>query len=183
MKPACHLFRMTSDAFFARHDPKAILGAPVDVAFLDGMHLFEYLLRDFMHVEQHCRPNSVIVLHDCLPTDVGMTRRVNPWTEADGPIRDSLAWTGDVWKVLPALRTYRPELRIHVFDAPPTGLVMVTGLDPASTVLRTRYFDIVEQFRDLDLVAIGLAAYTASQGPRSTRSLTTDIEFRRHFWL
>lgn len=182
-KPASHLFRMGSDAFFARHDPQALLGGPVDVAFLDGMHLFEFLLRDFMHVEQQCRPNSVIALHDCLPGDVGMTRRERAWTEAAGPTRSQVAWTGDVWKVLSILRALRPDLRILALDAAPTGLVLVTGLDPASTVLRERYFDIVEEFQGLDLAGIGLAEFVEAQQVRPTRSLVTQADFARYFWL
>lgn len=182
-KPASHLFRIGSDAFFARHDPKALLGGPVDIAFLDGMHLFEFLLRDVMHVERHCRPNSVLVLHDCLPTDIGMTRRERAWTEAAGPTRSRLAWAGDVWKVLAILRALRPELRLLVLDAAPTGLVLVTGLDPASTVLQERYFDIVEEYQALDLAAIGLADFVAAQQVRSTRSLVTQADFACNFWL
>ncbi len=184
-KPSCHLFRMGSDAFFARHDPTAILGAPIDIAFLDGMHLFEFLLRDFLHVERYCRPNSVIVLHDCLPTDIGMARRERGAPTGPGglPTRNATAWTGDVWRMLPALREHRPELRLAALDAVPTGLVLVTGLDPSSTVLRERYFDIVEECHALDLGAIGLDAFVASQQPRPTRSLTTEAEFAAHFWL
>ena len=63
-KPACLLYRMASDRFFETYDPEALLGAKIDFAFLDGMHLFEFLLRDFINVERHCRRNSLIALHD-----------------------------------------------------------------------------------------------------------------------
>ena len=74
-KPSCHFYQQTSDSFFAERDPTAILGRPIDFAFLDGMHLYEFLLRDFINVERHCRPNSVIALHDCIPTDSFVARR------------------------------------------------------------------------------------------------------------
>lgn len=183
-KPALHLFRMGSDAFFERHDPKALLGGPVDMAFLDGMHLFEFLLRDFLNTEPHCRPNSVVVLHDCLPTDVGQTRRTQARpTPADGPTRNPILWTGDVWKVVAILRKYRPELRLLTLDAPPTGLVAITGLDPRSTLLKGRYFDIVREFREVSLAEIGLADYVAQQDVQPTRSLLTMQDIARHFWL
>jgi hypothetical protein len=184
-KPSCHLYRMGSDAFFARHDPKAVLGAPIDIAFLDGMHLFEFLLRDFIQAERHCRPNSVVVLHDCLPTDIGMARRERgaPTGPEGLPTRSATAWTGDVWRILPILRARRPELRILALDAAPTGLVLVTGLDPASRVLEERYFDIVEEGHALDLGAIGLGAFVEAQQVRPTRSLTTETDLARHFWL
>ncbi len=52
-KPACHLFQTTSDAFFSDQDLHSILGGHVEMAFLDGMHEYEFLLRDFMHVEKY----------------------------------------------------------------------------------------------------------------------------------
>ncbi len=61
--------------FFARHDLGGLLGKPISMAFLDGMHHFEYLLRDFINTEKHCSSNSVILLHDCLPTDRHVARR------------------------------------------------------------------------------------------------------------
>jgi hypothetical protein len=42
------VFSMTSDEFFAHHDLAEELGRrTVDLAFVDGMHLFEFALRDF----------------------------------------------------------------------------------------------------------------------------------------
>ena len=69
-KPACHLFQMTSDAFFEQIDPTVYLRQPIDLAFLDGLHHFEVLLRDFMNTERNCTPDSLILLHDCLPPHV-----------------------------------------------------------------------------------------------------------------
>lgn len=58
-KPSCCLFRMTSDAFFADHDPTAVFGRPIDIAFLDGMHWFECLAADRAGGDHRARP----VLH------------------------------------------------------------------------------------------------------------------------
>lgn len=50
-----HLCRHTSDEFFARSDLHELLGGtPVDLAFIDGMHLFEFALRDFVNLERLC---------------------------------------------------------------------------------------------------------------------------------
>src|ERR1700753_4048048 len=57
-KPSLLLYQTTSDSFFERFDPGRLFGAPVDFAFLDGMHRCEYLLRDFAHTERHCLPTS-----------------------------------------------------------------------------------------------------------------------------
>ena len=62
---------MTSDEFFAKFDPRDALGSKIDLAFLDGQHLFEYVLRDFMNTEAVCEENSFILLHDCSPSTRG----------------------------------------------------------------------------------------------------------------
>ena len=142
-KPATHFHQITSDRFFAKHDPMAILGGPVEFAFLDGMHLAEFLLRDFMNVERSCRRNSVIVMHDCMPSDALMACRDEGNHDARSNSLHPGWWTGDVWKAVWALKTYRPGLRITGIDTPPTGLICITNLDPASTVLHDGYADIV----------------------------------------
>jgi hypothetical protein len=150
-KSMCCLFQMPSDRFFENHNPKAMFGKPIDMAFLDGMHLFEFLLRDFLNVERHCRRESVVLLHDCVPPDEYVARR----DQADHRLREHSAhpdwWAGDVWKVLSILRIHRPDLRVVVFDAHPTGLVAVTNLNPASEMLSDLYFHLVAQYKDITL--------------------------------
>jgi hypothetical protein len=121
------LFHMTSDVFFERHERADVFGDdPVDLAFLDGMHLFEHTLRDFIHVERWCGAGSTIVLHDCLP----------PHPVAAARERRSNFWVGDAWKALECLLERRPDLRISVIPCYPSGLVVIGNLDPASSVLR-----------------------------------------------
>ena len=180
-KPACHLYRMGSDEFFATHDPQAIFGRRVDFAFLDGLHLAEFLLRDFLNTERHCKPNSLIALHDCMPLDLAMARRVDRVPEAEKSPRRPNWWTGDVWKVVAILKQVRPNLRIHEFDAPPTGLVIVTGLDPESTLLRGRYFDLVDEMAAMGEAQFADPVRLAHLIP--TRALTTAEDMARYFWL
>ena len=42
-----------------------------------------------------------------------------------------------------ALRRHRPDLSVVTADVAPTGMAIVTGLDPTSTVLFDRYDEIV----------------------------------------
>ncbi len=139
-------FQMTSDDFFANHDPRRFFPDGVDVGFLDGLHHFEALLRDFMNFERCSHENSIALLHDCLPTDLAMTQRAPRWD----------SWTGDVWRILPALRKYRPDLRILLLDCPPTGLVWCGGLAAGSTILRDNYAEIVGEFSRPALDEFGL---------------------------
>ena len=170
-KPSVFLFQMTSDAFFRRHSLPALLGGPIDLAFLDGMHLFEHLLRDFTHTEQNCHPGSVIILHDCVPLDLHMAVRDANDTLERSRSRYPLWWAGDVWKLLPILWRHRPDLIITAFNAPPTGLVMVSNLDPESRVLEDHYAEIASSSAVLPGDATLFGDYLARLDIVDTREL------------
>lgn len=142
-KQALMMFQMTSDDFFGKYDLSALLGGPVDMAFLDGLHIYEYLFRDFINTERHMKPNGVVFLHDCLPRTFGITARRQGEAKGRG-------WTGDVWKVVAILKKYRPDLQVHLLNCPPTGLVMISNMDPTSTVLEDRYYEITREFAESD---------------------------------
>jgi hypothetical protein len=149
-------FQMTSDEFFERYSPKTLLGREVELAFIDGMHLIEFLLRDFANTEAHCRYDSKIVLHDCVPTDTSIAERV------DDSSRRTVHpdwWAGDVWKILPILRIYRPDLKVDVIDAPPTGLVVVSNLNPASTTIIDNLSVILQEWVPMELATYGLERF------------------------
>jgi len=186
-KPACHLFEMTSDAFFAAENPSAVLGRPIDLAFIDGMHRYEFALRDFMNIETHCRPESLIVLHDCLPVDSHMARRelhdrsLNEWASHPG------MWAGDTWKTVWILQRYRPDLCIFAFDAPPSGLVVVTRLDPKSRELQQHYEEAVRAAENIDPAAyydgIEIIPTSAIRRPSLLMALCASLrpfDFSRH---
>jgi hypothetical protein len=128
------LFRETSDEYFYREEPlKPFGGGRIAMSFIDGMHLSEFVVRDFANVEAFSAWTTVVVLDDILPRTV---------TEAARD-RRTRAWTGDVYKVLEVLRRYRPDLVCLSVDTQPTGLGLILDLDPESTVLKDRYDEIV----------------------------------------
>lgn len=132
------LVQATSDDFFARDDTFAHFpDGRVDLAFLDGLHLFEFTLRDFMNVERRADWTSVIVVDDVLPRNVARARRE----------RGSLTgWPGDVFKLTEVLTRYRPDLLVLPLDTEPTGVLLVLGADPESRVLDERYDEIVAEY-------------------------------------
>lgn len=135
------LFRTTTDEYFARPEPLAPTnGEPFDLAFIDGMHLFEFALRDFIYTERSCRPSSVIVFDDVLPRTVAEAARR----------RHTAAWTGDVYPIIDVLERYRPDVSAILVGTQPTGLLLVVGLDPTSTVLYDNYDEIVAEYRHRD---------------------------------
>jgi hypothetical protein len=143
VKCSLRLFETTSDDFFARQDLDELLGS-VDLAFIDGMHLFEFALRDFTNIERFVHRDSVVLIHDCNPIDEVTSRRE----------RETKVWTGDVWKLIPILREYRPDLTVAVVNVSPSGLGVVTGLNSQSTALTDHYAEICKRFRPLGFEAI-----------------------------
>ena len=142
VEEASKIFRVTSDDFFRDHDLRSELGGlPVDLAFIDGMHLFEFALRDFMNLERYCTARSVIMFHDCYPAKREHAER--EWS-------DTVAWCGDVWKLIPCLREQRPDLNVAAIDVRPAGMGIITGLDPDSSVLSDSYDEIEARYRALD---------------------------------
>ena len=151
------LVRATSDDFFARRDPLRHLhgsrnpirnlrggrpifghwrGSPVlDFAFIDGMHRFEFALRDFMNVERFCGPGSVIVLDDIYPRSAIEAARN----------RQTSGWTGDVFKIVEVLRRHRPDLAVLPMNTAPTGVLVVLGADPDNHVLHEAYDGLVAE--------------------------------------
>jgi predicted O-methyltransferase YrrM len=121
-KPWLKLYRAGSDDFFREHTAAATLeGHPLDLAFIDGLHEFTQVARDLEHVAAWGHLATVVVIHDVLPRSVA---------EANRAPRPG-AWTGDVWRIVPFLRADRPGLRCRLVAAGPTGVLVVTGLNPA----------------------------------------------------
>lgn len=136
------LFPLTSDDFFEQHDLRKVIGKETfDLAFIDGLHLFEQVLKDFINLERYAGKDSVILMHDCLPIAPIVAERE----------RCTGFWTGDVWRIIPCLKTFRPDLQIITLPAKPSGLAVVTGMDPTSTVLSDNYQAIVDYYLGLKL--------------------------------
>ncbi len=150
-KPGLILQQTTSDDFFASGLLEQ-LGLKIDLAFLDGMHLFEFLLRDFINTERHMSPDGTVLMHDCVPFSAAGARR--EWDR-----RETRSWTGDVWKLLPILREYRPDLTVRVFDTPPSGLVVITGVDPENQVLSDKQDEILARYNEMTFEDLGEKAF------------------------
>jgi hypothetical protein len=128
--PETTLFKETSDEYFARPDPlEPIGGRAVSLAFIDGLHLVEYALRDFINIERHAEWTTVVVFDDILPRNPREALRE----------RETKAWTGDIFKILAIFERHRPDLICLRVGTKPTGLLVVLGLDPPSSALEEQY--------------------------------------------
>ncbi len=140
--PRQQVFEQTSDDFFEKCDVTSLLGGkPLDLAFIDGMHQFEFALRDFINVEKYCSAGSIILIHDVYPVDAISAKRE----------RVSHFWSGDIWRLILLLKKYRPDLTVNTIGTRPTGLAIVQNLNPHSRVLAERQHEIIDEFLALDI--------------------------------
>lgn len=93
-----HAYKMTSHAFF--HQNKRTY----DLIFIDGLHHAQACYIDMLDALRVLNPGGTIVCHDMLPK-----KRIHQVVP-----RDSVQWTGDVWKAWMHLRTRREDLRMAV---------------------------------------------------------------------
>ncbi|MDM8546309.1 class I SAM-dependent methyltransferase [Candidatus Venteria ishoeyi] len=129
----------SSDNFF-KHNAQTLLSKSPDLVFIDGMHLFEFALRDFMNVEYYSASGTVVVIDDIYPGHATQAERC----------RVTRNWTGDIWKFYAILSEYRSDLFVLTLDANPTGLLLITGLDSNNRVLSEHYDEIVERYTAIE---------------------------------
>lgn len=129
-----HIFTMTSDEYFANHEPDDIVN--LDLVYLDGSHLFEDTLRDFVNVEKYANRNTVVVFDDVLPYNAEIGMRHQPPGD----------WCGDVWKVAEIIEEYRPDLGQMLVDSWPVGALVVWNLDVdgVNTYLEENWNEIMD---------------------------------------
>lgn len=111
------LFHLTSDEYFGKNF--LVIPEQIDLAFIDGSHLAEDALRDFINIREYCGPRSVVVFDDMLPYSQEIAARVQPPGD----------WTGDVWKVFYAIQEEYDDCCLNFFlvDTFPTGLLVAWG--------------------------------------------------------
>lgn len=141
LPPDTRVFAMTSDRFFESYDLAEVLGVRnFSLAFIDGLHLFEQALLDFIHLERFAARQSIIMIHDSMPLDRITSDRV----------RTTHFYSGDVWKLAMCLKARRKDLRLTTIRTGPTGLCLISHLDPQSDVLFRSFDELVAEYVALD---------------------------------
>lgn len=162
--------QMISDEYFASGRISEDLGGrPIDLGFIDGMHLFEYALRDFINIEKHGSDKTVVLVHDCYPLDEITSLRD----------RITAFWAGDVWKVILCLKKYRPDLEVNVVKTFPTGLGVITGLDPSSTLLADNLDGIIREYENQEFSAVARSKERKLNGVENNFDMVRKLIDRR----
>lgn len=142
--PNQRVYSMTSDDFFEQH----FLTEPIDLAFIDGSHLVEDALVDFVNIQKRMRPGGVIVFDDVLPYNQAIASREQPPGD----------WTGDVWKLYYIIGEIYTAGYFNsaptLVNTWPTGTMVLLNVEPKLS-LPARFSskeDIQDWFRGVDSV-------------------------------
>lgn len=95
-------YPMTSDQFFARLNKDI----KYDIIFIDGLHHANQVIVDIKNALEHLNVEGVIILHDCNP----------PNEQIQKIPRETIAWTGDVWKAFVSFRLNNPQVNSFTID-------------------------------------------------------------------
>ena len=74
-------YEITSDEFFEKHSDAVIGNRKIDLAFVDGMHEYDFALRDIENSLKYLGDDGVIIVHDCNPLTKNAAR---PFKEFKG---------------------------------------------------------------------------------------------------
>jgi hypothetical protein len=95
--------KMTSDEFFKQLSPQD----KYDIVFIDGLHVYEQVLRDILNSLEHLTSTGTIVVHDCNPPSEWHQRS---YEEAQK--NGCRLWNGTVWKAIVWLRANRSDVSV-----------------------------------------------------------------------
>jgi hypothetical protein len=144
-KDFCLMFQETSDSFFENRLPK-LSGLRCQLAFIDGMHLFENALKDFINLAKISSEKALFLFHDPIPWTFKMATRNNEALERNE------AWTGDIWKLVHIFLDVGMKDNINLLSSAPSGLLAVLNPDEKIvSTLEKNYDKICSQWLDVEL--------------------------------
>jgi tetratricopeptide (TPR) repeat protein len=152
-KDFCLLFQEKSDDFFDRTFIN-LVGLKCELGFIDGMHLFEYALKDFINLAKISTPKSIFLFHDPMPWSFEMTNRDYK------TIPKNTAWVGDIWKLILIFIEFGMKNYISVLTSAPSGLLAVEN--PESKLisnLSENFEEICLKWKNVKLEKFGLGNF------------------------
>lgn len=151
------IFPITSDEFFETQQGR-LSRHGVDVALVDGLHTYGQVLRDVRNVLNYLRPNGVIVLHDCNPSNELMATPAESMEDMIQRVDNhdwTGAWTGDVWKSIVHARSLWSDVTAFVLDCD-FGVGIITKSKPETSlsyteddIARMNYGDLAARRHEL----------------------------------
>lgn len=138
-------FSKTSDDFFSADAPEVFNGKQLNISLIDGMHEYDYALRDTENVLKYLSNDGVIILHDCNPLIKSASSSYAEWEARNF----SDTWNGDVWRVILHLQCLRHDVNAFVLDCD-HGLGIITKRTPEHPLSFTKEQIAVFSYEDFN---------------------------------
>jgi hypothetical protein len=133
-------FEKTSDAFFVENAEQIFSKKRIEIALIDGMHEYEFALRDIENTLRYLSGDGVIVVHDCNALTKESSSSYSEWKAGHG----TGTWNGNIWKTILHLRSLRSDLNVFVLDCD-HGLGIITKRKTEKTLPYTQ--DQIARFK------------------------------------
>jgi len=138
------MFQETSDSFFENIHTR-LSSFKCQVAFIDGMHLFECALRDFINLTKISSDKALFLFHDPIPWTFKMATRDN------SKLAPNEAWTGDIWKLVHIFIEAGLKDSISLLSSAPSGLLAVLNPGKEKVIeLEKNYDEICARWIDVN---------------------------------
>jgi hypothetical protein len=96
-RPSWAVYQITSDEFFKRQTGR------YDICFIDGLHLYEQVIKDIVNTWNVLNVGGFILIHDCLPYSQTAAERHRPENYGG-------AWMGDCYRAIVWFRDTYPDI-------------------------------------------------------------------------
>jgi hypothetical protein len=126
-------YEKTSDDFFSEDATKLFQKNKIDVCLVDGMHEYDFALRDIENSLKFLQKNGIVLIHDCNPVSKEASVSFEDYKNR-GFVKD---WNGDTWKAIVHLRSLRDDINVFVLDCD-QGLGVVSYGEPESKLKFTQ---------------------------------------------
>lgn len=134
---------MTSDQFF----DKLSDDIKYDLIFIDGLHHCDQVIKDIQNALNHINNNGTIILHDCNP----------PNEQIQKVPRETIAWTGNVWKAFVSFRLNNPTIQSFTIDTDwGIGVIRCNNFTSADLTLNNIEWNTFDKNREeyLNLISV-----------------------------
>jgi hypothetical protein len=132
----------TSDDFFLSEP----VSSAYDLIFVDGLHVFEQVVRDFSNALLHAHPQTVLIIDDTVPNDVYSAipdpNKTHAFRKAQG--NDCGWWHGDVFKLVFYIHDFWPGLNYRT---------IVGSGNQQTLVWRSKDFPRQPRFNNLERIS------------------------------
>ena len=155
LPPNQQVYPVTSDYFF--HSPYMVKELHPDIILISGFHRFEQVLRDVIFAEKLCSNKSIIMVENTAPASQDDIDRADITAVAHQ--------TGDVFKIIPIFKKYRPEMKVSTLIDVDKGITIFENLDESNHTLQYELVQAVEEVIDI---------------PFADRDASTDMTFEAY---